>query len=182
MFLHKRRGGRPVILRTSSKRLGGRPVTLRTPATTKMEGRRTSPSPPVKRRAIHIEQGPTRRRQARARGERTTRADLNQNIIIKILPLTTSYSRILSTEGARDLRGGTTVRRLGTTKGAAEINIMPTPRQVRSTFSRTLNQADESDNARQTIEGACELCGVEYSGTVLFLSAPDQTNAKHWCC
>ena len=73
MFLHKRRGGRPVILRTSSKRLGGRPVTLRTPATTKMEGRRTSPSPPVKRRAIHIEQGPTRRRQARARGERTTR-------------------------------------------------------------------------------------------------------------
>ena len=114
------------------KRHGGRPVSIRsritrTPLT---KNGKNSFRHPHSQTPGHRENGPTRRRQARAIRERaqvakceerTSARTLNNKIIRKVLPLKTTLSRSVLTEGARDLRGGATAGRTNTTGGVSGI-------------------------------------------------------------
>ena len=116
--LRKRHGGRPVSIRSRI---------VRTPLT---KNGKNSFRHPHSQAPGHRENGPTRRRQARAIRERaqvakceerTSARTLNNKIIRKFLPLKTTLSRSVSTEGARDLRGGATAGRIHTTGGVSGI-------------------------------------------------------------
>ena len=118
------------------KRHGRRPVSIRsrftrTPLT--KNGKNYLRHPPGQTPG-HRDNGPTRRRQARAVRDRARVAKREIRLRTRastpphktrpsksFLPLKTTLSRSVSTEGARDLRGGATAGRTHTTGGVSGI-------------------------------------------------------------
>ena len=118
------------------KRHGRRPVSIRsrftrTPLT--KNGKNYLRHPPDQTPG-HRDNGPTRRRQARAVRDRARVAKREIRLRTRastpphktrpsksFLPLKTTLSRSVSTEGARDLRGGATAGRIHTTGGVSGI-------------------------------------------------------------
>ena len=120
--LRKRHDGRPVSIRSRF---------IQTPLT--KNGKNYLRHPPGQTPG-HRDNGPTRRRQARAVRDRARVAKREIRLRTRastpphktrpsksFLPLKTTLSRSVSTEGARDLRGGATAGRIHTTGGVSGI-------------------------------------------------------------